>query len=255
MDLPLPLLEFDPSPTAVIEPKHVIAAKDVPDCAVICFFQDVIQNLVAQKRATLIHELRSDMGIHPVYEIAIDGRRVAVFHPGIGAPFAAALMEEVIGLGCTKFVACGACGVLDSTISVGHVLIPNCAVRDEGTSFHYAPPSREIEFDPETVGTIEKTLQSREVPYRVTKTWTTDAFYRETPRRVATRRSEGCLCVEMEAAALCAVARFRGVKFGQLLSGGDDLGGELWDARAGVERRSGREQLFTLAVEACLALG
>ena len=64
---------------------------------------------------------------------------------------------------------------------------------------------------------IETTLSGRGVAYELTKTWTTDAFYRETPGKVRKYRAEGCLAVEMEAAAFMAVARFRGVRFGMLL--------------------------------------
>ena len=84
------------------------------------------------------------------------------------------------------------------------------------------------------------------------KTWTTDAFYRETPAKVRRRREEGCLTVEMEAAAFFAVAQFRGVPFAQLLYGGDDVSG-VWDFRAWTTHAV-REELFWLAAEACLAL-
>lgn len=254
MDEIYPILEFDPNPHAFIEPRHIQAAMDVPECAVICFFGDVVQSLVEKHDAKLLRELRSEIGRNPVYEIELNGRRLAVFQPGVGAPLAAGFMEEVIALGCTKFIACGACGVLDSTIAVGHVLVPTSAVRDEGTSYHYLPAAREVEVSPGTVAAIENVLQQRDIEYLLTKTWTTDAFFRETPERVARRRAEGCLCVEMEVSALCAVAKFRGVEFGQLLFGGDDLGGEVWDSRGWVTRRSARENLFWLAAEACLAL-
>ncbi len=68
------------------------------------------------------------------------------------------------------------------------------------------------------------------------------------------RRSEGCITVEMEAAAFFAVARFRGVTFAQMLYGGDDVSGEEWDHREWHKRRSVREDLLWLAAEACLLL-
>jgi len=254
MEHPFPILEFDPNPTAFIEPKQVLPAKDVPSCAVICFFQDVIQTLVQEHQAKLLHELRSEIGAHPIYEIEYQGQRMAVFHPGVGAPLAAGLMEEVIALGCTKFIACGGCGVLDNSISVGQVLVPKSAIRDEGTSYHYLPPSREVDVNPMALAAIEGVLGKLGVEYLLTKTWTTDAIYRETHEKISRRRAEGCLCVEMETAAFCAVAQFRRVEFGQLLYGGDDLGGEVWDGRKWNDHLTEREKLFWLAAEACLAL-
>jgi uridine phosphorylase len=151
--------------------------------------------------------------------------------------------------------------VLDREIAVGHVIVPTSAVRDEGTSYHYLPPGREVSASPAAVAAITQTLEARHVPYILGKTWTTDAIFRETAGKVARRRAEGCLAVEMEAAAFFAVAQFRGVTFGQMLYGGDDVSGSEWDDRGewgGCDwqgRQSVRERLFWLAAEACLALG
>jgi uridine phosphorylase len=98
---------------------------------------------------------------------------------------------------------------------------------------------------------IHETLEEAGVGYRDGRTWTTDAVYRETPQKVAARREEGCLCVEMEAAALFAVARFRGIALGQILYGGDDVSGEQWDHRNWINLHSVRERLLQLAIDAC----
>ena len=132
--------------------------------------------------------------------------------------------------------------------------MPSSAVRDEGTSYHYLPPGREVAATPDVVAVLESVLTENRVEYLVAKTWTTDAFYRETPAKVARRRAEGCLTVEMEAAAFFAVARFRGVAFGQLLYGGDDVSGNAWDSREWNSRTSIRQRLFELAAQACLRL-
>ena len=167
---------------------------------------------------------------------------------------AGAFLEELIALGCRDFIACGGCGVLDKSIGLGHVVVPATAVRDEGTSYHYLPPSREVAAHPDAIQAIEQALQKHHVPYIIGKTWTTDGVYRETPTRIARRRDEGCHVVEMEAAAFFAIAQFRGVRFGQLLYGGDDLTGDAWDGRNWQKESSTRARLFQLAVEACLIL-
>ncbi len=249
-----PILEFDPTREAMIEPGRLIPRQNVPAHCVVCFFQDVITGLVESGRARHIADKRSEMGRHPLYETDVDGKRLAFFHPGVGAPLAAGLLEEVIARGCRAFIACGGAGVLDSAIAVGHIVVPTAAVRDEGVSYHYLPPSREAYPAAEAVAAIERVLQRHKLPYVLGKTWSTDAFYRETPAKVQRRREEGCLAVEMEAAAFFAVAQFRGVTFGQILYAGDDLGGEAWDHRDWVNRGSVREKLFWLAAEACLEL-
>ncbi len=101
---------------------------------------------------------------------------------------------------------------------------------------------------------IVATAERHGVPHVTGATWTTDALYRETRGKVDARVAEGCLTVEMEAAAFFAVAAFRGVTFGQVLYAGDDLSGEAWDQRGWDEHTSGRETLFRIAAEAVLAL-
>lgn len=104
------------------------------------------------------------------------------------------------------FVACGAAGAVLPDLALGHVVVPDAAVRDEGTSFHYASASREIRADPAAVATAVAVLEERSIPHTVGTTWTTDAPHRETAERVRTRRGEGCITVEMETAAFTAVA-------------------------------------------------
>lgn len=249
-----PILEHDPNPTALIEPSLLLPPIDIPRHCVMCFFQDVITTLREQGRLRLIHNLGSEMGPNPVYEMEFDGRPVALMHPGVGAPLAGAFLDELIALGCRQFIACGGAGVLKPDLVVGHLVVPDSAVRDEGMSYHYLPPSREVAPSPEALAAIIATLDRHGVPYVTGKTWTTDAFYRETPARVARRRGEGCLTVEMEAAAFFAIGRFRDVTVGQILYSGDDISGVEWDGRAWHSRTDVRNQLVQLAAEACLML-
>jgi uridine phosphorylase len=249
-----PILEFDPSPTAVIEPNEVIDPIDVPPRVVLCFFQDVIEKVVAEHGGREIDVLVSEIGQNPVWELEYGGERLAVVHPGVGAPLAAGFTEELIARGCRAFVACGGAGVLVPDVALGHVIVPTRAVRDEGTSYHYLPASRTVEATPAAIEAIVATLERHGVPHVEGATWTTDALYRETRDKVARRVTEGCLTVEMESAAFFAVAAFRGVAFGQLLYAGDDLSGEAWDQRGWDEHAEGRELLFRLAAEAVLAL-
>jgi uridine phosphorylase len=250
-----PILEFDPSPTAIIEPgDHLPAAEEMPTHAVICFFREVIDRLCVRAGARILTTLVAEHGTHPIYEQTIEGRRLAVFHPGVGAPLAAGFLEEAIAHGIRTVVACGGAGALVPDLTMGHVVVPTAAIRDEGTSYHYLPASRQVAPSPTAVVAIEDTLRRHGVAYRTGATWTTDAIYRETRAKAAARVAEGCLTVEMEAAAFFAVAAFRGITFGQLLYAGDDLSAEEWDDRGWLDHTEGRERLFLLAAEACLSL-
>ena len=101
---------------------------------------------------------------------------------------------------------------------------------------------------------LDRFLESRGVPHAVAPVWTTDGLFRETPDRVARRRAEGCLLVDMECSALAAVAAFRGVRFGQLLYAGDSLAAAEWDHRGWNRADSVRDSLLDLAIDAVRGL-
>ena len=250
----IPLLERDRARIAIIEPNRVIKPIDVAEHCVLCFFKEVIAELVHEgAHARHVHNGESEAGDYPVYELDYGGRRLAIVHPGVGASSAAARLEHMIALGCRKFVACGGAGVLVGSIGVGRIVVPTAAIRDEGTSYHYLAPAREVAPTRRALSAIEAVLRENNHDYVRGKTWTTDAVYRETRSRMARRQREGCVVVEMEAAAFFAVARFRRAEFAQILYGGDSLAGPQWDPR-GWNRHAMRERLFHLAAEACLRL-
>lgn len=252
--LPYPILEFDPSPQALIEPTRINRPQPVPERCVLCFFQDVIEQVVEEHHAVVVARIRWEDGVHLYYEISFQGQRLGIYHPGIGSALAAARLEELIAFGSRKFIACGGAGVLNPKMTVGHLVVVSAAVRDEGASYHYLPPSREVTAQPEPVQALADVLGEHGAPYQIAKTWTTDAPYRETATRIAARRAEGCAMVEMEAAGMMAVAQYRQVAFGQVLYGGDDLSGAEWDHRGWQSRADVRQSLFWLAAQAVLRL-
>ena len=135
---------------------------------------------------------------------------------------------------------------MNEDLALGHVAIVDAAVRDEGTSYHYLPPDREISADPHAIRVLHQVAERAGARLTIGKTWTTDAFFRETRGRIARRRSEGCLVVEQEAATMLAVAQFRRVRFGRIpLRSRRRQRGDL--GRAGV---AGRHRCTTWALPA-----
>lgn len=249
-----PILEFDGVSDNIIEPSKFLKKIDMSERVIMCFYSEVIEKLVNEGRLKEIKNLHSQMGKHPIYELEHEGKKVTVFHPGVGAALGAGLMEEVIALGGSKFISCGSGGVLDKNITAGHILVPYSAVRDEGISYHYVEPSREISVNKKAIKAIEKVLKSHNCNYLLVKTWSTDSFYRETKDKMKFRKDEGCLAVEMECSAFCAVAEYRDVIFGQIIYSGDDISCEEWNSRSEVDRKFVREALFWFSVEASLEL-
>jgi len=249
-----PILEYDEDRNAFIRPERLLAPLDISDRAVICFFLDAIEKIIAEHPHEIVTHLKGEGISLPVYEVDYKGSKVVLVQAIVGAPWAAAHIEELTARGCKKYIACGGCGVLQKDIAVGHLIIPTSAVRDEGTSYHYAPPSREIAMDTRVVQIIEETLKEQGAAYIKAKTWTTDAFFRETPGKIKLRKEEGCVTVEMEASAFIAAAVYNNVDFGQILYAGDSLAGEAWDGREWNRRVDIREAVLKLALDTCLRL-
>jgi uridine phosphorylase len=253
---PFPILEFDPSPKSFVNPKadYHYNGRAFHERVVLCFFQDVIEKLVKNHRAKKIAVFRSEFGENPAYEIKVKNKFVSVMHPGVGSALAAGFMEEAISIGGKKIIACGGAGALRKDLTLGRLIVPTAAVRDEGASYHYLPPARETKPHPKALAAIRKTLTKHGYSFATGKTWTTDGLFRETPGKIELRRREGCISVEMECAALFAVAKFRKIQFGQILYSGDDLSGETHQDRGWLRQASIREKIFLLAAEACAIL-
>ena len=249
-----PILEYDNDKNALIRPSNILQSLDIAARCVLCFFKESIEKALAEFPHKTVSEFRAGTARIPIYELEYKDARIVLIEAMVGAPLAAAQIEELSALGCRKFIACGMCGVLAKELAVGKLIIPICAVRDEGTSYHYIAPSREISADERVTKIIENVFSERKIPYVKAKTWTTDAFYRETPSKIALRKSEGCVAVEMENSAYVAAAQYNDVMFGQILCAGDSLAGELWDSRQYQSRTDIQELAFKLAIEICLKL-
>jgi len=250
----IPLLEFDPDEKGIIEAAHFIEAGRLTEHCVMPIYTSLVQKLAAKGVLEPITSVRIKGWQRQIFTVQYDGREVTVLHPGVGAPLVTGNFEVMIGLGCRKFVACGSAGVLKPELKRGTVVIPNSALRDEGTSYHYCSPSRTIEMDSNVVDILEAVLCRHQVNYEIGRTWTNDAFFRETAKKIKQRQAEGCITVEMECAALAAAARLRKVKFGQYLAAGDDVSGAEWDPRYVEDKMPFEEKVFWLSVEACLEL-
>lgn len=251
----LPLLDDDlDSPGVVTAARVVPRGVDMPEAAVLCWFHEVVAGLAERTGARRLTDLVSENGRSTVWEVDHHGTRIAVVNPGVGAPMAAIALEEMVALGARRVVACGGAGALLPDLVLGHAVVVESAVRDEGTSFHYLPPGRVVDADPDVVATLIAALTDAGVAHLVGRSWTTDALFRETRSRTDRRVEEGCVTVEMEASALIAVARRLGVPYGHLLMAGDSLAGDDWQHRGWTTAGDARTALFDLALDAALRL-
>ena len=243
-----PICEFDTGKNPVIHPANFLP-ECLPEKCVITFFRQELERFVAENRLPVIATLHSEVLDIPVYAYGSGADSLCITMAFCGAPGAAVTLEELHAMGCKKFIICGGAGALTKDSKVGELVVPVSAVRDEGTSYHYIAPSREIDGHKETVETVLSCLTQMGIPFTTGKTWTTDALYRETPDMLALRRSEGCITVEMEAAAFFAVSQYYNIPLAQLLYAGDDVSGEVWDSRNWNTQENIRYNLISTAIE------
>lgn len=235
-----PILEFDPCRAAKISRK---AEPALGERLVICFFPEVIEALLSERKIFLDRVLS---GENPVSVYRFADSEVQLVLGAIGCPACGGNLDMMNGMGVRKVMFCGGGGVLDKNIEVGQLLLVDGAIRDEGFSYHYLPPSRVVYADGQVNGRISRELDARGISYLRGLVWTTDAIYRETNDRIARRRAEGAKIVEMEQAGCLAVAQFRHIDYGALIYGGDDVSQEEWSQREWRSRKGIRYDLVLL---------
>jgi len=253
-----PILEFDAVSQPVVTAKKYLPdfKTGVTDRCLVTYFTDVVEQYERVFKVNQVFKIRTE-GVHPRVYLMQAGsfkRPIYVVPMSIGAPQAARVVEAMCALGVKKFMVCGGAGTLDDCITKDKTLIPIAAIRDEGTSYHYIPPSREVELNPKVLEVIEKVLKREKEPYQKVKTWTTDAIFRETANRVAQRKSDGAHVVEMECSAYYALAQHKKIALGQILYAGDVVSTDEWDYRDWHELYDRREKLFELGVKCLLEL-
>lgn len=139
-----------------------------------------------------------------------DGVEIGVVGCAVGAPFAVLLAEQMFASGCRLLISVTSSGQITPMGEPPYFILIDRALRDEGTSYHYLPPSRFAEAGPEVLARLAPLVETAPVTVRRGATWTTDAPYRETEEAIAAHRAVGILAVEMEAAALYAFSAARG---------------------------------------------
>lgn len=252
------LEEFDATESAVINPEMIVSKiPDFPDVSVSCFSFELFESMLAFfEDAREIGVVHSAEGGNPIYKVTYKGKAFAFFRSPVGEPGCVANYEDIVAMGSRQLILFGNCGVLDKNIGDCGIIIPTGALRDEGLSYHYAPPADFIEVNKEHRALFKEVLAEFGYPYVEGITWTNDAIYRETRDRVERRKAQGAICVEMECAGMQAMCDFRRTGFFQFLYAGDNLDHSEWQPRSisGHTRLDDKGKISLLAFELGLRL-
>lgn len=238
---------------ALLSPANIASpVPSFPETVVITFSDHMERILCATHETEVISTLRAG-DTRPIYKFSHLGKSLGLYRTGLGGPAAAALMEEVIVKGARQILVFGSCGVLQEGIAAGRLILPTHAYRDEGTSYHYLPADDFVSVP--THSALKAILDKMGVPTVSGRTWTTDAFYRETGELAAERLKQGCICVEMECASLMAVGAYRRIPVYQFLYAADSLSGNAWEKRIlGGMPEDLQKALLTVALDAAAQL-
>jgi len=144
-----------------------------------------------------------------LWTFELDGREVGVVGCAIGASFAVLVAEEMFASGCELLLSVTSAGQIVPVGAPPYFVLIEKALRDEGTSYHYLPPSDWAEAPEAEITALREGLAELAEPVRTGASWTTDAPFRETEAAIAAARARGILAVEMEAAGLYAFANAR----------------------------------------------
>lgn len=210
--------------------------KELPKTAIVCFKKELIDAVENEKEFEEYSEINVCGEKIKIYKTKIDKKDVVLYRTLVGGPATTSMMEEIHARGVENFIFFGSCGELTSDMKKGAFIIPTEAYRDEGTSYHYMPASDFVKV--KTAARLEEIFRKKNINYELTKTWTTDALYKETRNKVKKRIESGCKVVEMECASIMAVANSRNINAYQFLYSDDTLTGETWNMKTLKDDRS-----------------
>ena len=238
------MIRFDPERNTVFEPFDLKLIEKLNKCLMI-FDDEVWEDFVLPNQNLKTFPVTNAFGrTFDTYRyIEVDGEKILLVYPTMGAAGAVCDMELLIASGIKSFVAFGTCGRLDKSIAKNTIILPTAAFREEGTSYHYLPDSDEIGIDEAALEIARKIFSENGFTFVEGKIWTTDAVYRETFDKVRIMRERGCIGVDMELSALLALAEYRSVKFTEFLIGEDSVDREIKEP---LERNN--EKIFNTAI-------
>jgi uridine phosphorylase len=214
------------------------------------FSHKALEEIIASTHPEKVAELSSLFGALPVYQSVVHGKKILFYMTYMGSALSGTLIQEVHCLtGVSKFVMFGTCGCLVKGLPAGTVLVPTEAYQDEGFSYHYTPLKDYIPVKNHAL--VASFLKKKGLLVQEGRTWTTDAFYKETPSEIKKRKEEGCLSVEMECAGCEAVCDYFLWDFYQWLFTDDTVDGCQWDigAMGSAFTKNNHLRSFALALE------
>ena len=166
-----------------------------------------------------------------MFAMELEGIACGIIPRTIGGPYAVLIAEQLQAAGARLIVGLTSAGRVSPELPLPCIVVATSAIRDEGTSYHYLPPSREVVCQSGAIPHLVRELSKTGWAVRSGEVWTTDAPYRETRTQLEEWAAAGVLAVEMQAASLFAfgIARQACVASVAMVSNAVDHTGEQFD--------------------------
>ena len=244
---------YDKSQDSILSPEHLAKPIDgFPEVIIVTFSHYMLNALLQHYTCTTVCTTSDGSKI---YKTNYQGKSIAFFQVPIGAPSTVFFLEKALIRGAKKILLFGSCGTLDNKLTDNNIIVPTHAYRDEGTSYHYASADNGDFIEVKSSARTAEILKEMGIPIVLGKTWTTDAIFRETRKNMELRKAAGCIVVEMECAAVMAMAQFRGVEAYQFLYAGDNLDADEWEKKTlGNLPTDAKERLTKIALEVAVRI-
>jgi uridine phosphorylase len=179
----------------------------VPDICLLDPDGDIVRRLKSEGRAALHGGW---MCYHTeLFTFTHDGLTMGIVGCVVGSPFAVLVAEELFACGCKLLISVTSSGQISPVQEPPYFILIERALRDEGTSYHYLPPTQYAHAPHTLIKTLGGAFEGLGVEVLTGATWTTDAPFRETQSAIAIMQQRGLMAVEMETAALYAFATAR----------------------------------------------
>lgn len=257
--MPFPNFRNKHAKDSLVTPKDYLAyarsrgmvPKTRPEGMIIAYHRTLMEYVLQHHRTRKVKGFFGNM-----FLLGETDNRVAIIgNFGIGAPNAVIHLEEFIAWGVQRFVSVGTAGSLQKDLHVGDLVLCERAIRDEGSSHHYLSPSRYAHPSSALTDRVREALKARRMKFASGTSWTIDTPYRETIAEARRYQKQGVLTVEMEAAALFAVGKYRKAQVAALMSISDSLTDALgevsWKPQFHLRRNlAGLEKVYRVAVDA-----
>lgn len=166
----IPLGSYDSNPIAVLNAKRTVG---LPKVAVVTHFEKAFAKFINENNCKLVDTIYLETTETYIYVVEIDGNKLVLVKPLIGAPMTTNTIEHLVTNGVKAIVACDDL-YSNNNSDIGKVIVPSSVIRGDGTSMQYARTSKRIITSKSENELLIKRLNEDNIEFEYEEILTTD---------------------------------------------------------------------------------